>query len=135
MFQEAAFPDFLVRSAESTLVSLHSGISHTDAAHVPNGLRHVARQTAGFVHNSKRRKKWVQWDGEIRWDGETGSDYLQDADSNLWHMDVGQDVCGNRWVLLLEPKSGSPNQVLWASHERPLHWWPRIPSTTFAEES
>src|SRR5271168_3526311 len=28
--------------------------------------------------------------------------------------------CGNRWVLLLEPRSGLPTQVLWASHDAPV---------------
>jgi hypothetical protein len=120
MFEEAAFLDLLLRSAESNLVTLHPAVSEAAVAHIPIGLWQLARQTAGFIHKSKRRNKWVHWDGEIRWDGDMGSDYLQDADSNLWHMDVGQDRCGNRWVLLLEPKSGSPDQVLWASHDAPV---------------
>jgi hypothetical protein len=120
MFEEASFLDLLVRYAESNLVTLQPAVSDSSAAHAPNGLKQLARQTAGFVHNSKHKEKWTRWDGEIRWDGETGSDYLQDADSNVWHMDVGKDVCGNRWVLLLDPKSGSPNQVLWASHDAPV---------------
>ena len=120
MFEEALFVDFLLRSAESNLVTLYPAVSEVAADHVPLGLRQVSRRAAGFVHNSKRKNNWVGWDGEIRWDGEIGSDYLQDADSNLWHMDIGQDGCGNRWVLLLEPKSGSPAQVLWASHDAPV---------------
>jgi len=120
MFEEAAFVDFLLRSVESNLVTLCPAVSGAAAGHVPVGLRRVSRRTVGFTHNSKSRNKWIGWDGEIRWDGELGSDYLQDADSNLWHMDIGQDRCGNRWVLLLEPKSGSPAQVLWASHDAPV---------------
>jgi hypothetical protein len=120
MLEEAPFLDLLLRSAESNLVTLYPAVSEADVAHIPIGLRQLARQTAGFIHNSKRRDKWVGWDGEIRWDGDVGSDYLQDADSKLWHMDIGQDGCGNRFVLLLEPKSGSPDQVLWASHDAPV---------------
>jgi hypothetical protein len=120
MFEQATFLDLLLRSAQSNLVTLHPAVSEAAATRIPIGLQQVARRTAGFIHNSKRRKKWIGWDGEIRWDGETGSDYLQDAESNLWHMDVGEDVCGNRWVLLLEPKSGTPSQVLWASHDAPV---------------
>src|SRR5690242_14422608 len=120
MFVEAVFLDLLLRSAESNLVTLYPAVSEVAVAHIPTGLRQLARQTAGFIHNSKRRNMWVGWDGEIRWDGEVGSDYLQDAHSNLWHMDVGQDGCGNRWVLLLDSKSGSPDQMLWASHDAPV---------------
>jgi hypothetical protein len=120
MFEEAAFVDSLLRSAESNLVTLYPAASEAATDHVPVGLRRVSRRTTGFAHNSNRRNKWIGWDGEIRWDGELGSDYLQDADSNLWHMDIGQDGCGNRWVLLLEPKSESPTQVLWASHDAPV---------------
>jgi hypothetical protein len=121
MFEEAAFVDFLLHSEASNLVTLYPAVSEAAAAdHVPIGLRQVSRRTAGFAHNSERRNKWIGWDGEIRWDGVLRSDYLQDADSNLWHMDIGHDGCGNRWVLLMEPGSGSPAQVLWASHDAPV---------------
>jgi hypothetical protein len=120
MFDETAFLDLLLRSAESGLVTLLPAVSEATPDRVPIGLRRVALRTAGFEHNSKRQNKWIGWDGGIRWDGEVGSDYLHDAGSNRWHMEVGQDFCGNRWVLLLDPDSGSPAQVLWASHDAPV---------------
>lgn len=120
MLDEAALVEFLVRAARSNLVTLYPAVSEVAIDQVPIGLRQVSRRTAGFAHNLKRRNKWMNWDGEIRWDGELGSDYLQDADSHVWHMDIGQDRCGNRWVLLLESRSGLPAQVLRASHDAPV---------------
>ena len=120
MLDEPILLDLLIHSEASGSVTLLPGVSEPLLDRVPEGLRRLAHRTAGFTHNSKRKSKWVGWDGPIRWDGDRGSDYLQDADSDLWHMDLGQDDCGNRWVLLLEPQSGSPREVLWASHDAPV---------------
>ena len=110
----------LLGRAAANVVTLEPGVPETAIDHVPEKLRGVARKTAGFVHNSARRRKWIGWEGEIRWDGDLGSDYLQDAGSNAWHMDIGTDGCGNRWVLLLDEPGGSPREVLWASHDAPV---------------
>jgi hypothetical protein len=113
MFDGTAFLDFLVQSAKSGRVTLQPGVPEGNATQMPAGLRELARITAGFVVNTKGEQ-------EIRWDGELASSYLQSADSNSWHMDIGQDGCGNSWVLLIEPESGEPREVLWASHDAPV---------------
>jgi hypothetical protein len=62
MFEEAAFVDLLLSSAESNRVTLYPAVSEAVAERVPIGLRQVSRRTAGFAHNSKRRDKWIGWD-------------------------------------------------------------------------
>jgi hypothetical protein len=57
MFEEAAFLDLLLRSAESNLVTLHPAVSEAVADHVPIGMRQLARRTAGIIHSSKRKNK------------------------------------------------------------------------------
>ena len=119
MFETARFIDFLDQSAKNGRITLLPPVVGQQLDDRPSGLKDLARFAAGFEDSSWRVDS-VGWEGWIGWDGPMGSDYLQGSSSSDWNMDVGADGEGNRWVLLIQPESGEPREVLWASHDAPV---------------